>query len=85
MPNIQSELQDISENESNDINMSIPEYSSYSTISSSSKNSDTLINTKIGTPNKFKTKLRFDSDSDSTSNKSLCNNMRRTTTDVFQV
>ena len=58
--------------------MSIPEYSFYSTITSSSKNSDTLINTKIGTPNKFKTKIRFDSDS--TSNKSLCNNMRRKTT-----
>ena len=58
--------------------MNIPEYSSYSTITSSSKNSDTLINTKIGTPSKIKTKIRFDSDS--TSNKSLCNNMRRTTT-----
>ena len=37
--------------------MSIPEYSSYSTISSSSKKSDTLINTKIGIPNKTKKKL----------------------------
>ena len=58
--------------------MNIPEYSFYSTITSASKNSDTLINTKIGTPNKTKTKIRFDSDSNS--NKSLCNNMRRTTT-----
>ena len=58
--------------------MNIPEYSSYSTITSSSKNSDSLINTKIGTSNKIKTKIMFDSNS--TSNKSLCNNMRRTIT-----
>ena len=58
--------------------MSIPKYSAYSTITSSSKNSDTIINTKMGTLNKIKTKIRFDSDS--TSNKSLCNNMRRATT-----
>ena len=32
-----------------DLNVSIPEYSSYSTIT------DTLINTKIGIPNKTKT------------------------------
>ena len=78
LPNIQSELQDISKNESNNINMSIPEYSSHSTITSSSKNLYTIINTKISTSNKTKTKNRFDSDS--TSKKSLCNNMQRTTT-----
>ena len=78
LPNIHSELQNISENESNNINMSIPEYSSYSTITSSSINSDTFINAKIGTPNKTKPKIWFDSDP--TSNKLLCNNMRRRTT-----
>ena len=59
LPNIQSELQDISENESNNINMSIPEYFSYSTITSSSKNSDTLINTKQ--VHQTKSKQKFDS------------------------
>ena len=58
--------------------MSIPEYFSYSTITSLSKNSSTLINTKIGKTNKNKTNNRFDSDS--TSKKSLLNNMRRTPT-----
>ena len=58
--------------------MSIPEYLSYSTITSSSKKSSTLINNKIGKTNKNKTKNRFDSDC--TSKKSLLNNMRRTPT-----
>ena len=63
LPNIPSETQNISENESSNINMSIPEYFSYSTITSLSKNSSTLINTKIGKTNKNKTNNRFDSDS----------------------
>ena len=43
--------------------MSIPEYSSHSTITSSSKKSFTLFSTNINTANKNKTNNRFDSDS----------------------
>ena len=55
--------------------MSIPEYSSHSTITSSSKNSSTLFPTKINTANKNKTNNRFDSDS--SFKNSIPNNMRR--------
>ena len=58
--------------------MNIPEYSSYSTITSSSDNTFTIINTKNGTNNKYKLNNRFNSDSDSKNSKS--NNMRRTKT-----
>ena len=63
LPNIPSGPQYVSKNEFSNINMSIPEYSFHSTITSSSKNSSTLINTKIGKTNKNKTNNRFDSDS----------------------
>ena len=55
--------------------MSIPEYSSHSTITSSFKNLHTLFSTKINTANKNKTNNRFDSDS--SSKNSIHNNMRR--------
>ena len=56
--------------------MSIPEYSSYSTITSSSDNTSTIVNTKSGTNNKYKLNNRFDSHSASENSK--FNNMRRT-------
>ena len=77
-PNIQSEPQNSSENNSKTNNMRIPEYSSQSTISSSSQNSPTLLYTKITTANKYKNNHRFDSDS--SSKNSIPNNMRRTKT-----
>ena len=55
-------------------NMSILEYSSYSTITSSSDGTSTIFNTKTGTYNKYKINNRFDSDSDSKNSK--YNNMR---------
>ena len=74
--NISSKTQDISENKFENYNMSIPEYYSYSTITSSSKNTYTIVNTKKGTNNKYKLNNRFHSDSDYENSKS--NNMRRT-------
>ena len=58
--------------------MNIPEYYSCSTITSSSKNISTIVNTKKGTNNKYKLNNRFHSDSDYENSKS--NNMRRTKT-----
>ena len=58
--------------------MSIPEYSSYSTITSPSDNTDTIINIKNGTNKTFKLNNRFNSDSGSENPQS--NNMRRTKT-----
>ena len=58
--------------------MSIPEHSFNSTITASSDNTSTIFNTKTGTNTKNKINNRFDSDSDSENSKS--NNMRRTRT-----
>ena len=44
--------------------MSVPEYSSYSSINYSSDNTSTIVNTEKGTNNKYKLNNRFDSDSD---------------------
>ena len=78
LPNMQSEPQNIPENDSKTNNMSIPEYSSHSIITLSSKNSSTLFTTKINTANKYKTNNRFDTDS--SFKISIPNNMRRTKT-----
>ena len=76
--NISSKTQYISKNKFENYNMSIPEYSSYSTITSSSENTSTIVNTKKGANNKYKVNNHFNSDSDSEKSKS--NNIRRTKT-----
>ena len=56
--------------------MNIPDYSSYSAITSSTDNTSTIINTKNDTNNKYKLNNRFNFDSESEISQS--NIMRRT-------
>ena len=76
--NISSNSQLISENKCENINMSIPEYSSYSTVTSSSNSNYTIVNTKNGRNKNFNN--CFQSDSASYTETSQFNNMRRNKT-----
>ena len=76
MTNISSNSQFISENKYENNNMSIPEYSSYSTIPSSSNSNYTIVNTKNGRNKNFNNCFHSDSDTET----SQFNNMRRNKT-----